>query len=207
VKQLFWEAVLVAGVGAALAFAANAISPRGLRLARDYFPAPPSRTNSPSVNSNLVTGSLGATNTQSALVKLTSRIRERGLEPIDINRARQLFNDPGYAQQLILFVDARDDDHYRQGHIPNAYQLDHYRPERHLSEILPACLVAQQIVVYCNGGDCEDSEFAALFLRDSASVPKEKLLVYVGGFTEWATNGLPVEIGERGSGQAPQNPR
>jgi rhodanese-related sulfurtransferase len=53
--------------------------------------------------------------------------------------------------------------------------------------------------VYCTGGDCEDSEFTAIFLRD-VGIPKEKLFVYGGGMTDWTTNGLPVEIGGRKSG-------
>jgi len=39
VRQIFGEAVLVAALGAAFAFAANQISPLGLALTRDYFPA------------------------------------------------------------------------------------------------------------------------------------------------------------------------
>ena len=38
-------------------------------------------------------------------------------------------------------------------------------------------------------------------LRDSLAIPKEKVFVYGGGFTEWATNGLPIELGLRNSGQ------
>ena len=37
-KKLLLEAVLVAMTGAVLAFAANALSPRGLQLSRNYFP-------------------------------------------------------------------------------------------------------------------------------------------------------------------------
>ena len=66
--------------------------------------------------------------------------------------------------------------------------------------VLPLCLNAQKIVVYCTGGACEDSEFAALMLRDSG-VPAENLYVYIGGMAEWTTNALPVEAGPRGSGQ------
>ena len=38
VGRVLLEAALVAVVGAAFAFAANRISPRGLALARNYFP-------------------------------------------------------------------------------------------------------------------------------------------------------------------------
>jgi rhodanese-related sulfurtransferase len=100
---------------------------------------------------------------------------------------------------LVVFVDARDDQHYQEGHVPGAYQLDHYRPEKYLAPVLLVCQTAHQIVVYCNGGDCEDSEFTAITLRD-AGILREKLLIYGGGLTEWLTNGLPVEIGPRNSG-------
>jgi len=36
-------------------------------------------------------------------------------------------------------------------------------------------------------------------------VPKERLLVYLGGYTEWAGNQLPVEAGERNSGNLRTN--
>jgi hypothetical protein len=38
-------------------------------------------------------------------------------------------------------------------------------------------------------------------LRDGISIPREKVFVYGGGITEWATNGLPIELGTRNSGQ------
>ena len=66
-------------------------------------------------------------------------------------------------------------------------------------DVLPVCQKAEQIVVYCNGGDCDDSETAALLLRD-VGIPNQKLFVYGGGMAEWITNSLPVETGARNSG-------
>ena len=54
---------------------------------------------------------------------------------------------------------------------------------------------------YCNGGECDDSEHAAIMLRDSLGIPKEKVFVYGGGIAEWTTNGLPIEVGARNSGE------
>ena len=65
---------------------------------------------------------------------------------------------------------------------------------------MPVCQAAEKVVVYCTGGNCEDSEFAAIFLRD-AGVPREKLLVYGQGITEWIALNLPIESGARNSGQ------
>lgn len=116
------------------------------------------------------------------------------------NQVERLFHDPRRESELVIFVDARDALQYEAGHIPGAYLLDPYRPERSLASVVAVCAMAEQIVVYCPGGDCEDSEMAAGLLLDSG-VPASQILVYGGGLAEWMTNGLPVEIGERGSGR------
>ena len=194
------EALIVVLLGLAFALAANALSPRGLKLARNYFPgatrplAPTFvATNTPRI----------ATGTHAplppSLGDITARLRAKGLQTVASNQVLQLFRDPRYEQELVVFIDARNDQEYQEGHIPGAYQLDHYRVENYLGTVLPVCQTAEEIVVYCLGGDCEDSEFAALTLSQ-AGIPKTKLFVYGGGFTEWKTHGLPIEVGERKSG-------
>jgi 3-mercaptopyruvate sulfurtransferase SseA len=199
------EAALVAVTGAAFAFAANALSPRGLTLRGNYFPAhgqssPPAPPATNSAAGTAVTN----TNPLSARELLAARLKADGLQLVDGRQAEELFRDPRYGQELIVFVDARDDQRYQEGHVPGAYQFDHFQfikhPEQCLATVLPACQSAQQVVVYCNGGDCEDSEFAAKDLRD-ALVPKERLFVYDGGIMEWTAKNLPIEIGSRKSGQ------
>ena len=197
-KGALLEGLLVAAVGAALAFAANALSPRGLKLARNYFPS------GPSAPAAAVTG----TNKAGAVVptpalpveSLAARLQASGLQLADSNRVAQFFRDPRRAQGAVIFIDARDDEHYEAGHIPGAYHFYHYQPENYLANVVPICMAAQQIVFYCNGGDCEDSEHAAITLRDSLGLPKEKVFVYGGGIAEWIRNGLPVELGPRNSG-------
>jgi rhodanese-related sulfurtransferase len=187
----------VAVLGAAVAFVANALSPRGLKLTRDFFDSRNPTTNNPVANPVSV-------GTNSPLELLVARLADKGVHVADSNQVLQLFHDPRYEQGLVIFIDAREDQHFQEGHVPGAYQLDYYRPEAYLATVLPVCQIAQQIVVYCSGGNCEDSEFAATFLL-GAGVPKEKLLVYGGGMTEWATNSLPVESGARLSGQIRTN--
>jgi rhodanese-related sulfurtransferase len=98
-----------------------------------------------------------------------------------------------------VFIDARDESHYREGHIPGACEFDPYRPDKYFAAILPICRAAEQIVVYCNGGDCDDSETAAILLRN-VGIANQKLFIYGGGITEWTDNNLPVETGARNSG-------
>jgi len=197
-KPVLFEPLLVALLGLALALAANAISSRGLRLDRNYFPGGEKLTTANPGSNSVATGSNAAP--ADPLEAVRQRLQKQGLQLVSSNEVVALFRDPRYEPGLVIFVDARDDQHYTAGHIPGAWQFHHYRPENYLPDLLPVCLAAQQIVAYCGGGDCEDSEFAAIMLRD-AGVPREKLFVYAGGYNEWAKLGLPVEGGARRSGQ------
>ncbi len=109
-----------------------------------------------------------------------------------------LFNDKRYEEGLIIFLDARDKQHYTKGHIPGAHDFDYYQLKDYVGVIIPLCFSAEKIVVYCNGGHCEDSKLAASFLH-SAGIAQEKLFVYAGGWSEWSSNNLPIEVGERNS--------
>jgi rhodanese-related sulfurtransferase len=191
--------LLLLAVGGALALAANFISPRGLALTRNHFPGS-RRPALPPTGTNVATAVRGTnTMTVSAAELLAARLKDKGLQVADSNQVVRIFRDPRHAQELFIFVDARDEAHYQEGHVPGAYLFDHYRAENYLATVLPACQTAEKILVYCSGGDCEDSEFAATILRD-AGVPRERLLVYPGGIGEWTTNGLPVETVARQSG-------
>ncbi len=193
-KRLLLEGLTVALGGLLFGLAANQISPRGLALARDYFPG--STKADPKTTPG---GNLPGTNAHAGVEAAAARLKEKGLQLVDSNQVAQLFRDPRYEQELIVFVDARDDQHYQAGHVPGAYQFDHYHPENYLAAVLLVGQTAERIVIYCNGGNCEDSEFAAVTLSQ-AGLPKERLYVYAGGMAEWATSGLPVEIGSRKSG-------
>jgi len=186
-KTLLVETLAVAVLGALLAFTANGISPRGIQLTRNYFP-------SSQVKSAYTTNSTPA-----------QKLREKGLQVIETDAVSKLFRDPGVQEGRILFIDARNTQHFEEGHIPGAYEFDHYRPEQYLPTVMPVCQTAEQIIVYCTGGDCEDSQFAAIFLRDSLGLANERIFVYLGGIHEWAAAGLPREIGERNSGNLQNN--
>lgn len=193
-KRVLLEALLVAAIGAVIALGANALSPRGLRLTQDYFhgetvPVPRVKTS----GTNVI-----AASTNSAPDPVIARLKEKGLQVVNGEQAAELFHSPLYQQGAIIFIDARNDEHYQGGHIPGAYQFDNYHPENYMGTIFPLCQSAQKIVIYCNGGNCEDSEFAALTLRD-AQIPSEKLFVFTGGITEWTNRGHAVELGERNS--------
>jgi len=51
------------------------------------------------------------------------------------------------------------------------------------------------------GKKAQGCRAGAIMLRDSLGIPKEKVFVYGGGFTEWTNNGMPFELGQRNSGE------
>jgi rhodanese-related sulfurtransferase len=200
VGRVLLEAALVAVMGAAFAFAANQISPRGLALARNYFPTGTNNT----VRGVAIAGPPGSATdanpaAPSSAQLLAMQMKEKGLQLIEGTRAVQLFHDSHFKAGVIVFIDARDESHYQEGHIPGAYEFDPYHPEKYFPTVLPVCRAAEQVVVYCSGGDCDDSESAALLLKD-VGIPNRKLFIYGGGIAEWTNNRLPIETGARNSG-------
>ena len=187
-KRILLEGLVVAVVGALLALIANVVSPRRIELSRNYALTANHNTSSPT-NDHIL----------SSAEQAVLRVKEEGLGVVDLNQVTQLFNDPRREQDLVVFVDARKDEHYEEGHIPGAYQFDYYYPAKYAGVVLPVCQNAQQVVVYCTGGDCEDSRHTAVMLSQ-AGIDKSKLFVYVGGITEWKAKSLPLEIGARKSG-------
>jgi rhodanese-related sulfurtransferase len=192
-RALLLETVALLIAGFVLALLANRLSPRGLSPKRDYFP-------------RVAVSPTAQAASQTNLVKATSQTNEvavrlatRGFGIVDTTEVEKLFEDPQYEQELIVFIDARDDTHYQKGHIPGAYQFDRYYPEKYLPLVLPACLAASKIVVYCTGGHCEDSEFAAVTLTE-AGIPAQKISIYLSGVTEWLAQKKVVEEGDRKSG-------
>ena len=196
------ETVVVVAVAAGFAFVANKFSPHGLDLARDYFPSTVVQAHAPVQASPAATVNPASTNEDSEAEETDRRIKEKGLQPIGRAETERLFKDPRYQQGLVVFIDARAADHYAESNIPGAYALDRYRPEKDLAEDLTPCQNAEKVVVYCTGGECEDAEYTALFLRD-AGIPMQKIFVYGGGFEDWSASHLPLEQGARNSGLAP----
>ena len=96
--------------------------------------------------------------------------------------------DALFSKELAVFVDARDQDKFSQGHIPGAINLptDAYRNEE-IPFTMPKGML---LVLYCDGGDCEWShELADLMIERGY----QKVRIYTGGFEEWNQLSMPVE--------------
>jgi rhodanese-related sulfurtransferase len=101
-------------------------------------------------------------------------------------------------KQGVLFLDARRTSVYEQGHIPGARPYSVW--EADIDEKVNKLFAERSdpkdqnlpIVVYCSGGDCEDSHMLAQKLW---GIQFNNVYVYKDGFPDWQKRGLPVHTG------------
>lgn len=104
---------------------------------------------------------------------------------IDSIAAKTLF-DAG-----VIFLDARIDEEFRAGHVPQAYHLNSSLFGTAASaETMKVLDKSQPIVIYCGGGDCDASKNLAILLQGAGFT---RLHIIEQGFPEWVSKGFPVE--------------
>jgi len=111
-------------------------------------------------------------------------------ELIDLDRAKSIWDEG-----VSVFIDARPDHEYVEGHIPGAFWMP-------ASEVSGAMIFEIEkwaggydgaVVIYCVGGDCDASENVAIRLQESGFT---NLLIMREGFKDWSAAGYDVETGE-----------
>ncbi|MEE8341371.1 MAG: rhodanese-like domain-containing protein [Candidatus Neomarinimicrobiota bacterium] len=104
------------------------------------------------------------------------------IELIDLGIAKKFYNDE------ILFIDARDEISFKDGHISNAISSTPY--DDMVDKIFSARGFNKPIVVYCDDVECGLSEDLAYQLQAEGF---SKIYVFSGGWSQWVTANLPVE--------------
>ena len=95
-----------------------------------------------------------------------------------------------------IFFDARRSSAYREGHVPGARSISVWEEgleekiQKFYDEGNPPDTL---LVVYCNGGDCEDSNMLAERLW---GIGFNRVVVYKDGFPDWKARGWPVSTGD-----------
>jgi rhodanese-related sulfurtransferase len=97
----------------------------------------------------------------------------------------------------VLFLDARRTSVYEQGHISGArpysvWESDVDDKVRKLFDERGDSQESLPIVIYCSGGDCEDSHMLAQKLW---LIQFNNIYVYKDGFPDWQQHGGPVHTG------------
>ncbi len=138
-----------------VALLGNALHPKGIVLERDYFP----------VSQNTLEHEYLTISTEDAH-----------------DYWEYLVDEPGG----VYFIDARRQKSFASGHIEGAHNIDRYQDLDGVSDDLIEKLKnAGIVIVYCNGGECEDSIFLANDLVYRWQVPAEVIAVYEGGISAW----------------------
>ena len=105
------------------------------------------------------------------------------IREISIDIAKDLFD------QNMLFVDARTEEYYKEGHIPKAVCNDNLdllitKMEKHIS-------IDDGFIVYCSDDDCGSSEELAYLLQEQGF---SNIYLFKGGWKQWVDNNLPIEV-------------
>ncbi len=111
------------------------------------------------------------------------------VERISVAAAQALLAD-----ETVTFVDARSSGDYTSAHIPGAVSL----PASDAAGILEIqsvpILPDGQVVTYCDGGTCEQSEYLGVLLRDREVC--KQVFVLEGGWAAWVDASAPTVSGE-----------
>ena len=117
------------------------------------------------------------------IAQLDNRSLQPQIREISIDVAEKLFSDG------VLFVDARAEEYYLEGHIPNSICNDDFNSLVYQVEDLVD--YNSGFVVYCSDDDCGSSEDLAYQLQDQGF---KNIYLFKGGWKQWVENELPMEV-------------
>ena len=198
IRKALLEFLVIGVIGVAAGLTANAVRGSGLRLMDDHFPETPAIPPRPPGNDRAVQNddANSSTHSQRQAPKATTDDSHPAhpYKNVNVDEVAEILNDPNTEFGLNVFVDARKDEEYERGHIPGAVQCDHYYLENYLDAVMLAAAAAEKVVVYCNGGDCEDSIFVSTELV-AAGISFDNIYLFGGGWTAWTAGDHPVATG------------
>ena len=115
----------------------------------------------------------------------TFSVPEDMTEPMIINLefAKYLFD-----QNSATFIDARETEEYKLGHIENSINIpyDYYED---YEEIMDGLDDEGTYITYCSGGECSLSIDLAEYLYNEKLI--DKMLIFEGGWPQWRDAGYP----------------
>ncbi len=109
-------------------------------------------------------------------------------DQVTLARARSLW-ESGTA----IFLDARSNRDYANGHITGALNLPAMEFDRAFPQIRPKLDAEMPVVLYCDGEHCDLSQQLMMKLRGAGLT---NAVVLINGWTLWRGAGLPTRTGE-----------
>jgi rhodanese-related sulfurtransferase len=104
---------------------------------------------------------------------------------ISLSEAAKLFTE-----EAAVFIDARSDEDFREGHIQGAKSLPWQDVDQRFIEIAEDISPDVTIITYCDGETCKLSHDLALFLIDMGF---KDVRVLVNGWSVWQETNLSIE--------------
>ena len=168
-KPCIFEALVLLVLACVVGLAFNARRSAGLVLTRDYFP--------------VLTDPQGS-GSADAPISDEGQLPQHGFNVVSLPEALEYYSR---GESSIVFIDARNDAAYEKCRIPFAIQFDYYRPDEYIDNVRDFAADAEIVIVYCNGGECEDSIQTARYLTEEIEDPLPSEIVYVfeGGIQAW----------------------
>jgi len=175
-KQSIFEALALLVLACVVGLGFNARRSAGLVLTRDYFPV----LTDP--RGGLADPEGGGSD--EGLVPREGQLPQHGFQVVNLSEALEYYSR---GESSIVFIDARDDATYEKCHIPSAIQFDYYHPDDYIGEVRDFAADAEIVIIYCNGGECEDSIQTARYLTEEIEdpLPFEIVHVFEGGIQAW----------------------
>ena len=106
-------------------------------------------------------------------------------EAVTLSQALESFKSGG-----TIFIDCRLKEDYDLGHISGAVNLPWEEFEEYYPPLKSSLSESEEIIVYCDGDECE---LSLLLARELAESGYENVKVFFGGWVEWKKAGLPIE--------------
>ncbi len=94
-----------------------------------------------------------------------------------------------YISQKSIFIDARDQWDFNEGHIKGAINIPEYKFNTNDS-IVTSLDKNKLYVIYCEGNDCDVSR---RLTQKLAEINFTNLYIFIGGWYEWENSGYPIE--------------
>ncbi len=197
-KQSIFEALALLMLACVVGLGFNARRSAGLVLTRDYFPAlTDPRGGLADPRGGLVDPRGGLADPEGGgsdegLVSHEGPLPQHGFQVVSLSEALDYYSR---GESSIVFIDARDDAHYEKCHISSAIQFDYYRPDDYIGDVRDFATDAEIVIIYCNGGECEDSIQAARYLTEEIDepLPFENVYVFEEGIQAWYEAGYERE--------------
>lgn len=103
----------------------------------------------------------------------------------DILAVKGIFDDGG-----TIFLDARSEDAFNEGHITGATSFPVFMFEEKIESFYQTTPPSTPVITYCSGRECQDSHELAQLLMD---IGYSEVHVFIDGYPAWLDMGFPVE--------------